>query len=127
VTRADNTRHLLAAAAARHDAALQRSRGAIEDLDRAGDPITFTAVARAAGVSRGWLYKQPDLRGAVIQLRRDHPTAATPTMPAAQRATTDSLRQRLDSARDEITHLRADNATLRRQLALSLGEQRLRR
>ena len=48
-------------------------------------------------------------------------------MPAAQRASTESLRQRLDSARDEITRLRADNAALRRQLARSLGEQRLQR
>ena len=49
------------------------------------------------------------------------------TIPAAQRATTDSLRQRLDAARDEITRLRADNATLREQLARSLGDQRLHR
>jgi hypothetical protein len=127
VTRADNTHHLRAAAAARHDAAVQRSRGAIRDLDRAGETITFTAVARAAGVSRGWLYKQPDLRGAVSQLRHDDPTAKTQTMPTAQRATTDSLRQRLDAARDEITRLRADNTALRGQLARSLGEQRLHR
>ena len=71
VTRADNTHHLQRAATARHDAALQRGRGAIEDLDRAGQPITFTAVARAARVSRGWLYNQPDLRDAIIRLRRE--------------------------------------------------------
>jgi hypothetical protein len=48
-------------------------------------------------------------------------------MPAAQRATNNSLRQRLDGARDEITRLRADNANLRDQLARTLGEQRTRR
>ena len=116
-----------ACAAARHDAALQRARGAIEHLDRAGQPITFTAVARAARVSRGWLYNQPDLRDAIIRLRRDVAAAEHLTMPAAQRASTESHRQRLDSARDEITRLRADNAALRRQLARSLGQQRLQR
>ena len=127
MTRVDNTHHLQRAATARHDAALQRGRGAIEDLDRAGQPITFTAVARAAHVSRGWLYSQPDLRDAIIRLRRDVATAEELTMPAAQRASTESHRQRLDSARDEITRLRADNAALRGQLARSLGEQRLQR
>ena len=127
MTRADNTHHLQRAATARHDAALQRGRGAIEDLDRAGKTITFTTVARAAGVSRGWLYNQPDLRDAIIQLRRDVAAAEVLTMPTAQRASTDSHRQRLDSARHEIARLRADNTTLRGQLARSLGEQRFRR
>lgn len=126
MTRADNTHHLLRAATARHDAALQRGRDAIEDLNRVGQPITFTTVARAAHVSRGWLYSQPDLRDAIIQLRRD-PAADKLTIPAAQRASTESHRQRLDSARDEITRLRAENAALRGQLARTLGEQRLHR
>ncbi len=127
MTRADNTHHLQRAATARRAAALTRGRGAIEDLDRAGAAITFTAVARAARVSRGWLYNQGDLRDAIIQLRRDAATAEAPVVPAAQRASTESHRQRLDSARDEITRLRADNAALRGQLARSLGEQRLHR
>jgi hypothetical protein len=42
----------------------------------------------------------------------------------AQRATADSLRQRLDAARAEITRLRAENRTLRDQLARHLGLQR---
>ena len=37
-------------------------------------PITFTAVARAAGVSRGWLYNQSDLRDTIIRLRSDRTT-----------------------------------------------------
>jgi hypothetical protein len=77
-------------------------------------------------VSRGWLYNQTDLRDAIIGLRRDKPAPDTLLAPAAQRATSDSLRQRLDSARLEITHLRADNADLHEQLARSLGQERLR-
>ena len=122
--RADNTRYLLRTAAARHDSAVQRSHGAIKELERVGTPITFTTLARAARVSRGWLYNQPELRDAIIQLRHDLATTKRSTTPAAQRATTESLRQRLDSARDEITRLRVDNTTLREQLARSLGEQR---
>ena len=35
------------------------------ELDRAGTAITFTAVAAAAGISRSWLYTQPDLRAGI--------------------------------------------------------------
>ena len=127
MTHADNTPHLLRAAAARHDAALQRARDALADLDRAGGPITFTAVARAARVSRGWLYNQTDLRDAHFALRHHNETAESSVTPAAQRTSSESLRQRLDAARDEVSRLRADNTALRGQLARSLGEQRTQR
>lgn len=125
MTRADNTHHLLRAAAARHDLAVTRARAAIEALDRTAQPLTFTAVARAACVSRGWLYNQPDLRDTIIRLRRDRPTA--PVVPSPERATPASLRQRLDDTRNEIARLRAENAILREQLARRLGEERARR
>jgi len=88
VTRADNTRHLLQSASDRHHDALSRARAAIETLDRNGEPITFTTVALRAGVSRGWLYRQADLRDAILTLRADRRTTG-PLLPAAQRATAD--------------------------------------
>ena len=126
MTRPDNSHHLQRAALERHDLAVKRARTAITDLDRAGTPITFTAIASAAGVSRSWLYTETDIRDAINRLR---PTTAStrPPMPAAQRATTDSLRARLDAARDEIRHLRAENANMHAQLARTLGDRRLDR
>ncbi len=125
MSRADNSHHLQRAAAARHESAVTGARNAIEQLDRAGTPVTFTAVAGAAGVSRSWLYTETELRDAITGLRR-RPATST-AAPAAQRATTDSLLVRLDSARDEITRLRAENTTLHAQLARSLGERRAHR
>lgn len=124
MTRADNTHHLRRAAAARHDAALNRARTAVEELNRAGDTITFTAVARVASVSRGWLYSQPDVRETIIGLRRDRSADTRATIPAAQRATPESVRQRLEATKEEISRLRAENAVLREQLARSIGERR---
>ena len=123
--RADNTGQLRAAAAARHDHATRRARDALKRLDRNGQPITFQSVAQAAGVSRGWLYRQPDLRDTITRLRSTPPGHTA--VPAAQRASADSLRQRLDTAQDHIARLRTENAALRDQLAHSLGEQRARR
>ena len=47
--------------------------------------------------------------------------------PATQRASDASLRQRLDTARDEIAQLRNQNAELRQRLERQLGEERTRR
>jgi hypothetical protein len=96
-------------------------------LDRAGQPLTFATVARAAHVSRSWLYNQPDLRATITRLRSAASLTDAPPIPAAQRATSESLHQRLDATRDEITQLRAENAVLRDRLARSLGDQRSRR
>jgi hypothetical protein len=125
VTRADNTRYLAEAAAERHRAALRRATAAIEHLDRGGEAVTFSAVARAGRVSRAWLYRQADLRAAIIRLRPTNGRPA-PATAANQRASTESLRQRLDATRNEITQLRAENTRLREQVARTLGEQRAR-
>lgn len=121
MTRADNTHHLLRAAVARHHDATVRARAALAQLDHDGQPITFAAVARAARISRSWLYNQPDLRDTITRLRA---CPGATTIPAAQRATDESLRQRVDAIRAEITKLRADNAALREQLAHKIGERR---
>ncbi len=126
MTRADNTDHLRRAAATRQDDAVTRTRQAITDARRTGQPVTFATIARAAAVSRSWLYNQPDLREAIGTLRQDPPRSPRPGA-AAQRATTESLHQRLDTARAEIGRLRTDNALLHEQLERSLGAQRLHR
>jgi hypothetical protein len=119
---AGNARFIAQAAATRSDATRQRATTAIETLDRTGRPVTFSTVAAAAGVSRAWLYRQPDLRAAIVSLRAQRP--AGPATPAAQHATIDSLRQRLDAAREEIARLRAENTALRDETARRLGRQR---
>jgi hypothetical protein len=47
--RPDNSRYLIQSAQRRHEDALTRTRGALRDLDRAGEQVTFRAVAAAAG------------------------------------------------------------------------------
>jgi hypothetical protein len=114
---------LAAAAARQHHAALERASGALRDLDAAGHLINFQAVARAAGVSRQWLYQQPELRAEIERLRDTRPQAAS-GVPSAQRASEASLRQRNRSLLDENGRLRAENARLKDELALAYGEQR---
>ena len=116
----DPTSPLARAAARRHERALHAATAAIERLDRDAQPINFSIVAEQAGVSRGWLYRQPEIRERIARLRNSR----QPAIRAGQRASADSLRQRLDAATDEISRLRSDNAALRDQLARLLGAQR---
>ena len=115
---------LAAAAARRHELTRARAIQALRELDREGTPVTFAAVAAAAGISRSWLYTQPDIRTQLEQLRKAAQDAPGPTIPASQRASDPSLRSRLATALQRNRALAGENARLRRQLARTLGDQR---
>lgn len=119
----DRPTPIAAAAARKRNEALVRANAAVRDLDRAGTAINFQTVARAAGVSRQWLYEQPDLRREIERLRRAGRDTA-PGVPTAQRATEASLRQRVRSLLDENHRLRDETSELRAELAIVYGEQR---
>src|SRR3954451_14268576 len=93
---------LAQAAKARHRHAIERAQGALRDLDREDAAINFQAVARRAGVSRQWLYTQPVLRGEIERLRNGAPIRAD-SVPARQRTTEASLRQRLKTLRADTS------------------------
>ena len=113
------------AAARRHELTRAKAIQALRELDRTGTPVTFAGVALAAGISRSWLYTQPDISDQIRQLRKntDGVGSAGP-IPAGQRATDASLRARLTAALDRNRQLADENARLRRQLARALGDQR---
>ena len=111
------------AAAERHTRAVKRAHQALLELGREGAAISFQAVARRAGVSRQWLYTQPELREQIERLR-DQPRSQTHGVPARQRATEASLRQRIESLRAENRRLREENASLKDELAIAYGHQR---
>jgi len=113
------------AATRRHELTRAKAVQALRELDRAGTPVTFAGVAQAAGISRSWLYTQPDISGQIRRLRTKTDGAGSAgTVPAAQRATDASLRARLTAALDRNRQLADENARLRRQLARALGNQR---
>jgi hypothetical protein len=113
---------LAEAAARRHELTRSRTIQALRELDQSGIPVTFAGVAKAAGVSRSWLYTQPDISGQIRRLRKN--TDGAGSVPAGQRATDTSLRARLAAALDRNKQLADENARLRRQLARALGDQR---
>ncbi|MGI9008002.1 MAG: DUF6262 family protein [Streptosporangiaceae bacterium] len=123
--RADNSRHIIAAARQRAEQSRQRAIAALRHMDATGQPVTFESVAKNAGVSRSWLYAQADLRPQIEHLRqRQRDTPSSPRVPSQQRASGASLLRRLEAATARIRHLEDDNQQLRDALARALGEQR---
>ena len=120
--RADNSRHIVAAARRRAEQTRQRAIAALRHMDATGQRISFDAVAREASVARSWLYNQEDLRAEIERLRQRRP--ATVPAPQRQRASDPSLLRRLEVATARIRHLEADNQRLRCDLARALGERR---
>jgi hypothetical protein len=85
---------LMTAACRKREHARTRAQQALRELDQQGRPITFQAVARHAGVSRQWLYQQPELREEIERLRDRNLADTRPRVADAHRASTASLHQR---------------------------------
>lgn len=92
-------------------------------LDAAGEPVSFAAVARTAGISRAWLYCDDAIRAEIDRLRRLG-SAGSRGRPAAEQASSESLRQQLEAARAVVAELRAENHHLREAVARKLGHHR---
>jgi hypothetical protein len=110
-----------ALAAARADDSRQKRQRVLDvlaELEAARDAITFTGVARAAGVST-WLVYAPGIREHVESARRRHLTATT----ASATVTPAGLRAEITAAREEIKGLRVERAKLAQRLRLQLGAE----
>ncbi|MFD5445992.1 DUF6262 family protein [Streptomyces tendae] len=122
--RADNSHHIVDAARRRSEYTRAKAIQALRTLDAAGEPVTFETIAKQAGVSRSWLYTQPDLRAEIERLRTAHRRGPGSSVPARQRTSDASLLRRLEAANARIRQLSEENRQLRDQLAHALGEQR---
>ena len=109
----------------RHRATVSAAQNAIARLQRQGAAVTFGSVAKEAGVSRAWLYREPSIRELISRARRTGDRPVPIRNP--HRASADSLRQITDTLRAEIVRLKQENHHLRQQLARQLGDQRAQR
>lgn len=121
---ADGSARLARAAQARHEQTLQRARTVLQSIADGDGQVTVAGLARRAGVSRSWLYTQPELRERIEQLRQHNRDQTAPAANASNtdtRASTDSLRRRLELAHEHIAQLRTENHELRDALARAHG------
>ena len=106
-----------------------RRRAAIRTLVKRGEPITFQAVQREAGVSHAFLYGNPDLRARIERLRAQaRPQPPPPKDDGSDNTIIQALTSQISHLkkqhRDETQALRAaleqahgENLELRRELA----------
>ncbi|MFI6395523.1 DUF6262 family protein [Nonomuraea sp. NPDC050540] len=77
-----NTAPIIAAARRRHELTRSKAVPALRELHTPDTPISFEAVARTAGISRSWLYTQPDLRAEIERLRQNGLALGSPSLEA---------------------------------------------
>ncbi len=131
--RARRTAALAAAAKAKSEAKAHAADQAIRRLVRRGEPVTFQAVQREAGVSHAFLYGNPDLRARIEHLRaqaRPQPVPATDANGdnTIIQALTSQISHLKKQHRDQTQALHAaleqahgENLQLRRELPASAG------
>ena len=98
--RARRTAVLAAAAKAKSEAKSHAADQAIRRLVKRGEPVTFQAVQREAGVSHAFLYGNPDLRDRIERLRAQ---ARPKPVPPSDATTDNTIIQALTS---QISHLK---------------------
>lgn len=107
-------------AARRRDSTRRRQRvlNTLDQMAKAGQEISVSAVARAAGVDRSFLYRHHDLR-AQIHAR----STAPENSPASTTASKQSLLADLANLREQNQRLRKQNTDLAARLSEALGEE----
>jgi Family of unknown function (DUF6262) len=98
---------------------MRRSR-----LLREQQAINFNSVARAAGVSKAYLYDQSDLRERIDALRKPAMEQTVPERAARPSpGKTDGSRDLVILAKDRrIKELEAENRQLKKQVQVALGK-----
>jgi len=118
--RSRRTAVLTAAAKAKSEAKAHAADQAIRRLVKRGEPVTFQAVQREAGVSHAFLYGNPDLRARIERLRAQ----ARPEQ--APRTDDDGHNTLVLALTSQITHLkkqhRDESQALRAALEQAHGE-----
>ncbi|HVA08457.1 MAG TPA: DUF6262 family protein [Acidimicrobiales bacterium] len=117
----DNSERLTQLAQARHNQTLERATVGLASMPP-GEVITVTGLATSAGVSRSWLYTQPDLLEKIEKL--NHSRGGAARSASDSRASTESNRRRLEIAHDRIIELTKENRELRDAVARMHGQVR---
>lgn len=117
-----NPDNLRAAAARKSAAAQDRAEHGLREMVRRREPITFRGLAQTAGVSLDFLYRHPELRGRVEQLREQQRRRPAP-LDRGGRDEPSSVVRTLTAQLVELkAHHRDDVQTLQRALEAAHGE-----
>jgi len=118
-----NTTGMTAHAQKRKEQKRKGVEAAITALLREQKPINFNTVAKAAAVSKAYLYSQPDLRDRIEALRQQGVEQAVRERITRSTGKTDASRDLVILAKDRrIKELEAENRKLQQQLKVALSK-----
>ncbi len=104
----------------------QQALDAAEAIEATGEPISFPAVARRAGVSVSFLYADRELAGRIAMARDRQRQAGWDRawqLPPRSLVTVQSLRAELANTKEQVRCLAEEVAALRQRLARQLGAE----
>ena len=118
-----NTAGLVAHAQQRKEEKRQRVDEAITRLLREHKAINFNTVAKAAGVSKAYLYSQPQFRERIEVLRQQELEQRVRERAVRPTGKTDASKDLVILAKDRrIKELEAENSRLKKELQVALGK-----
>ncbi len=118
-----NTAGLVAHAQARREHKHKGVEEAIATLLREQKPVNFNTVARAAHVSKAYLYSQQDLRERIEALRQQSVEQLVRERATRSTGKTDTSRDLVILAKDRrIKELETENRRLQQQLKVALAK-----
>jgi Family of unknown function (DUF6262) len=105
---------LKAAAVAKQQRAAEGLDKAINKLIKSNEPMSFANVAREAGVSISYLYKYPEVKARVLELRQQQQQVGKPNKiqtasDASKAVIINELRERIKKLEADLTGLRKVN------------------
>jgi hypothetical protein len=104
----------------RHQAVITRTDEALKQMVREGQRVDFSTVAKAAGVSVAWLYREKAFKQRIESLRAGFSTqSSSPLMVKATDASKEAI---LTTLRQRIKNLEIENQELKRQLEVAYGQ-----
>ncbi len=93
--------------------AFKKVEQGIKKLIKEGQVINFNAVAKASGLSKAWLYKEPEIKARIEHLRENN--SQTKEIPAKQRSSDASKDAIIKTLKERIKRVEAENRGLRDQ------------
>jgi Family of unknown function (DUF6262) len=95
---------------------------AIKSLIKNKKPINFESVAQAAGVSRQWIYIQPELKSRIETLRAQQtPKKSIPQSQSASDASKDTIIAIIKTLRQRLRKAEEENKELQKRIEVAYG------
>lgn len=117
-----NTSGLEAHAQQKRDSAIKRTEDAIARLIQEKRPVNFKTVSEESGVSRTWLYKEPEIKAKINQIKNQRSSKFRSTNSRTDNFSHPSIDTSvIDEFKKKIKKLETENYALRSHLEVVYG------